>query len=598
LSFHPAILPQPPPSPEDGAAGRLQLSTNGVFTNLYTFPHELYAGSGLALGSDGYLYGTTSSGGDTNLNDGVGYGFVFQISTNGVLNTLYSFTNGNDGEFPLAGLVQGSDGSFYGTTEGGGSTNHNYQTGTSGFGTVFQITTNGALTRLYSFPDGIDGTEPNGLVQGSDGNFYGTTEGGGTNGCGTVFKISPNKAEIILYSFTGGNDGANPTAGLVQGSDGSFYGTTSGGGSTNHNYQTGTPGFGTVFKISVNGVETVLYSFTGGMDGANPNGLAQGSDGNFYGTTSYGGNTNLNGGDGYGTEFQISANGALTSLYSFTGTTDGAIPCAGLAQGSDGSFYGTTWQGGTNNWGTVFKISPAGALTTLYSFTNGNDGANPYAGLVQGSDGNFYGTTEGGGTSGLGIVFKISSNGILTSLCSLLTGFTQRHGPYYIAHPATALVQGSDGNFYGTTYGGGSTKSNPLSGTAGLGTVFQISTNGVFTSLYSFQGNDGEYPRVGLVQGSDGYFYGTTSQGGGGVGTVFRMTMVPEFQAVTVTSSRLSLTWSTEAGGTYQVQYSSDMNPGNWTNLGNPVTAHGATLNTTDSLTNAPQRFYRLALVP
>jgi uncharacterized repeat protein (TIGR03803 family) len=583
------------PDDWDSAGFVFQLSTNRVFTTLYSFPHEFFGICGLAQGSDGGLYGTTLSGGDTNLNDSDGYGIVFQISTNGVLNTLYSFTNGNDGEFPYGVLVQGSDGSFYGTTEDGGTNN---------LGTVFQITTNGALTSLYSFPGGYDGAYPQAVLsQGSDGNFYGTTSsflpGFSSYGNGTVFKISGNGAYTNLYSFTGGSDGENPTAGLVQGSDGSFYGTTEAGGSTNHNYQTGTSGFGTVFNISINGVETVLYAFTGGIDGADPNGLVQGSDGNFYGTTSSGGNTNLNDGDGYGAVFQISTNGALTSLYSFTGTTDGAIPYAGLAQGSDGSFYGTTWQGGINNWGTVFKISPAGALTTLYSFTDGNDGANPYAGLVRGGDGNFYGTTEGGGTNHAGTVFKISSNGALTSLYSFPTGFTQRHGPYYIAHPATRLVQGSDGDFYGTTYGGGSTKYNLGSGIVGFGTVFQISTNGVFTSLYSFQGNDGEYPRAGLVQGSDGSFYGTTSQGGGGgYGTVFRMTLVPEFQAATLTSGTLSLTWSTEAGSTYQVQCSSDLNSGNWTNLGGPVTATAATLNTTDSVTNAPQRFYRLVLSP
>jgi uncharacterized repeat protein (TIGR03803 family) len=558
-----------------------QFSTNGVFTILYSFPYQFFGSGGLVQDSGGYLYGTTSYGGDTNLNDGEGYGFVFQMSTNGVLNTLYSFTNGNDGEYPEAGLVQGSDGNFYGTTEDGG---------TSGLGSVFQVTTNGVLTSLYSFPGGYDGSYPQAvLAQGNGGNFYGTTSGllpgYGPYGNGSVFKISADGAYTNLYSFTGGNDGENPTAGLLQGSDGNFYGTTEAGGSTND--------AGTVFKISTNGLETVLYSFSGGIDGAVPNGLVQGGDGNFYGTTEGGGTNDA------GTVFKFSTNGALTSLYSFTGTTDGAIPYAGLAQGSDGSFYGTTWQGGINNWGTVFKISPAGALTTLYSFSDDNDGANPYAGLVQGSDGNFYGTTEGGGTNYAGTVFKISSNGALTSLYSFPTGFTLHHGPYYIAHPATGLVQGSDGNFYGTTYRGGTAKSSPISGTPGVGTVFQISTNGVFTSLYLFQVYDGEYPRAGLVQGGDGRFYGTTSQGGGsGYGTVFRMTIVPEFQAVTLASSTLSLTWSTEAGGTYQLQYSSDLNSGNWTNLDNPVTATGATLDTTDSVTNAPQRFYRLVLSP
>ena len=253
--------------------------------------------------------------------------------------------------------MQGSDGYFYGTTDNGGTNNA---------GTVFQISTNGALTALYAFGTvtnasgvvALDGANPDAaLVQGSDGNFYGTTQYGGTNGCGTVFRISPTGALTSLYSFTGGNDGgygrfSGPTAGLVQGSDGSFYDTT------------------------------------------------------FYGGT-----------NGYGTVFQISPNGALSSLYSFPGGNEGAYPAAGLVQGSDGSFYGTTEYNGNHpapqggsffGAGTVFKISPKGALSSLYSFTGGNDGANPVAGLVQGSDGSFYGTTVSGGQGGVGTVFRLT----------------------------------------------------------------------------------------------------------------------------------------------------------------------------------------------
>ena len=265
-----------------------------------------------------------------------------------------------------------------------------------------------------------------------------------------MFKISTNGALTSLYSFTGGNDGANPQAGLVQGSDGYFYGTTV---RRRHERR-----YGTVFKISTNGALTSLYSFTGGNDGANPDaGLVQGSDGNFYGTT-YGGGTN-----GYGTVFKISTNGALTSLYSFTGGNDGANPNAGLVQGSDGNFYGTTYSGGTNSYGTVFKISTNGALTSLYSFTGGNDGANPDAGLVQGSDGNFYGTTAARRhETADGTVFKISTNGALTSLYSFTGG---NDG----ANPQAGLVQGSDGNFYGTTYAAARTAMAPCSKSAPMG---------------------------------------------------------------------------------------------------------------------------------
>jgi uncharacterized repeat protein (TIGR03803 family) len=255
----------------------------------------------------------------------------------------------------------------------------------------------------------LDGYYPSAaLVQGSDGYIYGTTGGGGTNDNGIVFKISTNGAFTSLYSFTGGNDGSGPN-GLVQGRDGNFYGTTVGGGTYTNQYGQGQ---GTVFKISPNGALTTLHSFgsvqdTSGvpLDGANPSAaLVQGSDGSFYGTTEYGGTYYC------GTVFKISATGALTSLYSFS--DGGGIIPSGLVQGSDGSFYGTTeynfWgRGGVGN-GTVFKISPTGAYASLYSFTGGNDGGNPGAGLAQGSDGSFYGTTEYGGVSRAGTVFRLT----------------------------------------------------------------------------------------------------------------------------------------------------------------------------------------------
>ena len=258
------------------------------------------------------------------------------------------------------------------------------------------------FTTLHSFQVFTNGATPYaGLVQGSDGYFYGTTSGGGTNNTGTVFKINPSEALTSLYSFTGGTDGANPQAGLVQGSDGNLYGTTVNGGTNNA---------GTVFKISATGVLTTLYSFSGGSDGGNPQaGLVQGSDASFYGTTSGGGTNNT------GTVFKISTNGALTRLYSFGSVQDtngvaldGAGPVAGLVQGSDGYIYGMTYACGTNYYGTVFRISTNGVLTSLYSFTGGNDGGNPQAALVQASDGSFYGTTGGGGAGGAGTVFRLT----------------------------------------------------------------------------------------------------------------------------------------------------------------------------------------------
>ncbi|HEV2471393.1 MAG TPA: choice-of-anchor tandem repeat GloVer-containing protein, partial [Chthonomonadales bacterium] len=208
-----------------------------------------------------------------------------------------------------------------------------------------------------------------------------------------------------IYSFTGGSDGEGPRASLIQAADGNLYGTTYYGGIG------GTGGPGTVFKITPGGAFTTLYSFTGGSDGANPNaGLIQAADGNLYGTTSAGGTSKS------GTVFKIAAGGALTTLYSFTGGSDGGVPYAGLIQAVDGSLYGTTSAGGTINSGTVFKIATGGALTTLYSFTGGPDGGVPYAGLIQAADGSLYGTTSGGGTGGAGTVFKITTGGTLTTL--------------------------------------------------------------------------------------------------------------------------------------------------------------------------------------
>jgi uncharacterized repeat protein (TIGR03803 family) len=365
----------------------------------------------------------------------------------------------------------------------------------------------------------------------------------------------------------------------VQGSDGNFYGTTFGGGP----YDPQIGGDGTVFKISTNGALTTLYSFTDLYDGARPNGLVQGTDGNFYGTTGLG---------FYGdTVFKISANGALTTLHYFAGSPNPAS----LLQGSDGNFYGTTYWGGTDQRGTVFKITPTGAYTSLYSFTGGNDGGSPEAALVQGSDGYFYGTTSRGGTepwpSDNGTVFKISASGALTTLYAFGTVTNAYGEPLDGGNPYAGLVQGSDGCFYGATVWGG---------TNNTGTVFEISTNGALTTLYSFTGgNDGGSPYGDLVQGSDGNFYGTTEYGGqGGAGTIFRLTIVPEFQAATLTNSMLSLTWSTERGGVYRLQCNSDLSSSNWISLGSPFTATAATLSTTDIITNGPERFYRLVLSP
>jgi uncharacterized repeat protein (TIGR03803 family) len=264
--------------------------------------------------------------------------------------------------------------------------------------------------------DGADSVA--GLVQGTDGNLYGTTQNGGANdacsvvGCGTVFKISPSGTLTTLYSFcsqSGCTDGYRPVAGLIQGADGNFYGTTQFGGASG----ACTGGCGTVFKITPSGTLTTLHSF----DGTDGNdlffaGLIQATDGNLYGATYLGGANGTN----TGTVFKITPSGALTTLYNFcsqSGCTDGRYPYGGLVQATDGILYGTTQTGGANgtNAGTVFKITPSGTLTTLYSFcaeTGCTDGYDPTAALVQATNGNFYGTTTFGGADGDGTVFILT----------------------------------------------------------------------------------------------------------------------------------------------------------------------------------------------
>jgi uncharacterized repeat protein (TIGR03803 family) len=357
-----------------------------------------YYGS-LVQGLDGNFYGTTLNGG---AND---YGTVFKISPGGTLTTLYSFCSKKDctdGSWPGAGLVLATDGNFYGTTWLGGAYAYGPKCSSYGCGTVFKITPGGTLTTLHNF-DGINGASPiAGLVQATDGNFYGTTTGGGVYYGGTVFKITPGGTLTTLHSFSG-TCGSSPIAGLVQATDGDLYGTTENGGAYSY--------WGTVFKITPGGMLTTLHSFDGTDGGIPIAGLVQATDGNFYGTTEEAGVSSgcqaAGIGDGCGTVFRITPGGTLTTLHAFD-FTDGLNPSGVLVQATDGNFYGTTANDGGTVGGTVFKITPSGTLTTLHSFDY-TDGARPYAGLVQATDGNFYGTTNAaGGANSYGTVFSLA----------------------------------------------------------------------------------------------------------------------------------------------------------------------------------------------
>jgi uncharacterized repeat protein (TIGR03803 family) len=375
---------------------------------------------------------------------------------------LHSFAGPpTDGEAPNAGLILDTAGNLYGTTVSGGAAS----TCVAAYlcGVVFELSPAGAETLLHSFTGGADGGDPYGaLVRDGAGNLYGTTELGGAYGYGVVFELircdsEPSGYEFkVRYSFKGGADGAYPLAGLIRDAKDNLYGTTTYGGAS---------GQGVVFKLSPSGAETILYTFTGGADGADPHSaLLRDAAGNLYGTTAYGGGSSACE-SGCGTVFKVSPAGTETILYRFSGGADGAFPNAALIQDPALNLYSTTAYGGASGQGVVFKLSPSGAETILYTFAGGADGANPYGGLLQDAAGNLYGTTTFGGAEssacplGCGTVFKLSPS--RTEI--VLHSFTRADG----AEPYGALVRDGAGHLYGTTYSGGT------SGT-GVGVVFRL----------------------------------------------------------------------------------------------------------------------------
>lgn len=325
-------------------------------------------------------------------------------------------------------------------------------------------------------------TNPGILAQGRDGNMYGTTLNGGTFNSGTVFQITPEGRLTVIYNFNQ-TQGYAPNSGLTLGTDGNFYGATCFGGAA---------GFGTVFRITSGGTLTVLYNFTGGKDGLYPMAPpVQGTDGNWYGTTQ---------GDfhNFGTLYKLTPSGKITILYTFVGGQGSAQSRSPLVLATDGNFYGTTADGGANNEGLVFGVNPAGNLRVLYNFGGAGLGAVSLAPLVQGTDGNLYGTTSGGGPMGDGIVFRLPLAGKLSVLYNVAGGT----GP---STPYGGLVQATDGNFYGTTYQGGAMSD---------GDIFRISAKGQASSLFDFDGTKGLRPEVTLLQNTNGILYGDTYQGG------------------------------------------------------------------------------------
>jgi len=468
----------------------------------------------LTRASDGNYYGTTKFGSTYGGYDD--QGTIFKMTPSGTFTLLAAFifpaVGEHRGMWPQGALVEGDDGNLYGTT---------YRGGWSDYGTVFRISKSGGLTTLVDFNHDLIplGTAPScRLIKLAGGDFLGTTSAGGTGMQGTVFRMTPTGTLTTLVDLSGrgrNNQGGPATpSGVTPGSDGYFYVATNGGGTYNK---------GTITRCAADGSSTVLVSFTGNLasnKGSEPTGSLVESGGNFYGVTYQGGASDK------GTIFRMTPAGVITTLVEFTGTAGGfpgENPQSGLLDGGDGFLYGITQYGGASSYGTIFKVTTAGAFTSMVQFTGSSGGylgANPLGKLVKATDGKLYGTTLNGGTSGdwTGTAFSLTMGGTFTSLYSFDS---------FAAHPQ-GLMQASDGNFYGVTRGTGF----PYPGYPGgkfAGDIFKLTSAGAFMTIATFYGDPttaGRYPGGRLIEGSDGMLYGTMSDGGeSGMGILFRTTM-------------------------------------------------------------------------
>lgn len=356
------------------------------------------------------------------------------------------------------------------------------------------------LATIHTFDPSADGnvTYP-ALVQGADGKYYGVNSTGGRSDNGTIFSIAAGGGSFdVLNTFTQSNQGTTPEGGIVQARDGNFYGTTYAGGAN---------GYGTLYQmVPSTGKLAILSAFTNGDPGGNPVGtLIEGIDGLLYGTAEYGG------ADNFGTIFRAAPpTGEAATFATVTGSLAGQYPQSDLVQAFDGNFYGTTELGGTNNLGTFFQVTPAGLYTVLYNFTGDTDGSRPLRGVVQGTDGAFYGVCNQGGTYAGGAIYRITVSGTTATLTALYDFVPLVDDG---SNALGNLVQASDGNFYGTCAAGGANED---------GTIYRITPSGAYTLLYSFtDGSDGGFPVAGLTQGSDGKLYGTTAGQNGSDGTIF-----------------------------------------------------------------------------
>ncbi len=419
-----------------------KITLAGAFTVLHALQTTTEGGSArgsLVTGTDGNYYGMTYTGG-INFS-----GTLFKITPSGAFTLLSQFNGAAQGNAPYETLLKGKDSAYYGTASSGGAYN---------YGTIFKIC-GGIVTILHSFNSSVDGAAPKGsLIQATDNNLYGTTTTGGSSGSGTIFKITSGGVFTVLKNLSSTADGYNPQGSLLQASDGNFYGMNSGGG---------TGGAGTIFKITPAGVYTVLRHLTGTTDGSNPEGnLVQGIDSGFYGMT-------------YSSAriFKITTAGVFTVLHTLVSATEGSYPAGSLMFGTDGKLYGTASGGGTNNAGTIFKVTTAGTLTVMRQLTATTDGSVPKGNLIQASDGNFYGTTSTGGTNNMGTLFKITAGGTYTVLrhFNMATDGGNPYGSLVIA-PVNNLVA----NAQSITTNEDTEKTLTLSGSGGSPLTYTVIT--------------------------------------------------------------------------------------------------------------------------
>jgi len=501
----------------NGSGTIFKITPSGNFTLLHSFDPATEGGSpeGLVLGSDHNFYGVTQTG-----NGSLANGTVFRFTRTGVLQTLHVLDGAGDGAGPASTLIQARDGNYYGTAE--------YKAGSADAGCVFRISAGGTYVTIHSFT-GSDGINPVGaLLIGADGALYGTTMTGGVNGCGVLYKISLTGTFNLVHSFTA-VEGAMPSASLIIGADGNFYGTSYSGGP----YE-----FGAIFRSTLAGAVTTINGFTGPDGYAPSGGLLRLADGSLYGTTSGGGLNNV------GSIYKLATDGTVTTLHSLS-RAEGAGLGAPLTPGADGDLYGLTTLGGTFNQGTAFKLDTNGTLTLLHSFDSTKEGDFPGGGLLLASDGNFYGVTPNAAPLG-GSVYKMTPAGVVSTVYSFIPSrslvrselieangvlYGEDSGDTSILYPGSVYSVTPDGTFataHDFTTTDGSYPLGPMAmdadgsifgitefgGAADYGTVFKLSPGGQFVSLHQFSGTDGAHPNGGLAAGTDGAIYGVTRMGG------------------------------------------------------------------------------------